>query len=205
MIDLIMAAKEPITLVSIGPAPNVAAALEREPGIARRARFVGMYGSVRVGYGASAKPAPEWNVKANAKACAKVFTAPWEMTITPLDTCGLVDLSGARYRRVRDSKNPITAAIIENYRLWSTHQDASNKTAESRSSTLFDTVAVYLACSRDLCRMERLGLRVTPEGMTVEDPQAKQIEAALAWKSLDGYRDWLTDRLTTAAPQPKAP
>jgi hypothetical protein len=28
---------------------------------------------------------------------------------------------------------------------------------------------------------------------------------AMSWKSLDGYRDWLTDRLTAGAPQPKAP
>ena len=31
--------------------PNLAAALAREPRIARRARFVGMDGSVRIGYG----------------------------------------------------------------------------------------------------------------------------------------------------------
>jgi inosine-uridine nucleoside N-ribohydrolase len=197
LIDTIMKSPEPITLICIGPVPNIAAALAREPKIAERARFVGMYGSVRVGYGGSSTPAAEWNVKADPKACAKAFTAAWDMTITPLETCGLVDLAGDRYRRVRDSANPIAAAVIENYRLWSTHADANNKAADSHSSVLFDTVAIYLACSQDLCRMERLGLRVNDQGFTVPDDAAKKINAAMAWKDLDGYRDWLVTRLTT--------
>jgi inosine-uridine nucleoside N-ribohydrolase len=195
LIDTIMNSPEPITLICIGPVPNIAAALEREPRIAQRARFVGMHGSVRVGYGGSTNAAPEWNVKADPKACAKVFTAPWEMTITPLDTCGLVDLGGERYQRLRQSPNPITAAILENYRVWSTHNNAQNKAAETHSSTLFDTVAVYLAVSQDLCRMERLGLRVTPQGFTAIDDSAKKINAAMSWTSLDGFRDWLVNRL----------
>jgi len=191
LIDTIMNSSEPVTLIAIGPSPNLAAALAREPGIARKARIVGMYGSVRVGYGGSKTPAPEWNVKADPKACQKVFTAPWEMTITPLDTCGLVFLEGERYSKVRDSKDPVTALIIENYGIWS-----KNK-AQKRSSTLFDTVAVYLAIHQDFCVMERLGLRVTDDGSTVIDDSANRIATATAWKDLDGYRDFLVTRLTT--------
>lgn len=195
LIDTIMQSKESVTLICIGPAPNVAEALRREPGIAQRARFVGMYGSVRLGYGGNRQPAAEWNVKANPKACQKVFTASWDMTITPLDTCGLVELSGERYRRVRDAKNPVAAAIIENYRIWSKHNNAKNDVAERQSSTLFDTVAVYLACRQDLCQMEMLGLRVTDDGFTRLDEQARRIRAATAWKDLDAYREFLANRL----------
>jgi hypothetical protein len=107
-----------------------------------------------------------------------------------------VDVGGDRYRRVRDCPHPVPVAVIENYRLWSTHKDAKNKVAETRSSTLFDTVAVYLAVRQDLCRMERVGLRVDDKGFTVVDDTAKKINAAMAWKSLDGFRDWLVERLT---------
>jgi hypothetical protein len=113
-----------------------------------------------------------------------------------LDTCGLIDLSGDRYRRIRDSANPIAAAVIENYRVWSNSQDAKSKAAESHSSTLFDTVAVYLAIKHDLCHIEQLGLRVNDEGFTIIDDQAKRISVATSWKSLDGYRDWIVERLT---------
>ena len=197
LVDTIMQSPQPITLIAIGPLPNIAEALRREPRIAEKARFVGMHGSVRLGYDGNKTVAAEWNVKAAPAACQKVFTASWDMTITPLDTCGLVNLSGERYRQVRDSKDPIAAAIMENYRMWC----GKNKdTAEKHSSILFDTVAIYLAFSQELCTMERVNLRVTDDGFTRLDDQAKPVNAAMAWKSLDGYRDLLVNRLTNPKP-----
>jgi inosine-uridine nucleoside N-ribohydrolase len=196
LIDTIMQSPEPVTLIAVGPLPNIAAALEREPRIAERARFVGMHGSVRLGYGGGKDISPEWNVRADPKSCQKVFTAPWNITITPLDTCGLVDLAGERYQRMRESKSPVAAAIIQNYRIWSTHKNKQNDVAEHRSSTLFDTVAVYLAVRQDLCKMECLGIRVTDDGFTKIDETAKKMNVATEWKSLDGFRDFLVERLT---------
>ena len=202
LIDTVMRSAEPIAIIAIGPAPNLAAALDREPRIAQKARFVGMHGSVRLGYGGSKEIAAEYNVKADAKACQKVFTAPWPMLITPLDTCGLVDLRGARYARVRDSQDPVARAVVENYRAWSQARDPRNgaRKAEEASSTLFDTVAVYLALAQDLVKVERLGLRVDDQGFTRLDPQAKEVDVATEWKDLDRFRDLLVDRLTGAAP-----
>ena len=196
LIDTIMKSKKPVTLICIGPVPNIAEALKREPSIAKKARFVGMYGSVRVGYGGDQKPAAEWNVKCDPKACQAVFTAPWDMTITPLDTCGLVTLTGEKYRRVRDSQDRIAADIIANYRVWAAADPkAPNDMADTRSSTLFDTVAVYLAIRQDLCGMENLRLRVADDGFTVIDPRAKQMNLATSWKDLGGFEDFLVDRL----------
>ena len=195
VIDTIMNSKDTVTLICIGPAPNIAAALAREPRIAKRARFVGMHGSIRLGYDGSKTVSAEWNVKAAPKACQQVFAAPWDVTITPLDTCGLVKLDGDRYRRIRDSKDPIASIIIENYRLWNRSNGGQAAAAESHSSVLFDTVAVYLAFSRALCRMERLGIRVTDDGFTAIDEHAKPLNVAAEWKSLDGFRDLLTARL----------
>lgn len=73
LIDLVLKSSEPITLLCTGPVPNIAAALEREPRIAERARFVGMHGSVRRGYGGKAEPDPEYNVKENAAACGRAL------------------------------------------------------------------------------------------------------------------------------------
>jgi inosine-uridine nucleoside N-ribohydrolase len=194
LVDTIMRSSVPVTLICIGPLPNVAAALAREPRIARRARLVGMDGSVRLGYGGSKTISAEWNVKAAVKAAQQVLSAPWEITITPLDTCGLVTLEGARYRRVVGAADPVASAIIANYRLWSraNHAEAN---AEHQSTVLFDTVAVYLAFSQDLCALERLGIRVSDDGYTLLDPRAKVMNVATAWKSLDRYRDLLVQRL----------
>jgi len=193
IIDTIMKSPVPVTVIAIGPAPNVAAALEREPKIAQHCKVVGMFGSVRIGYDGVKKPMPEWNVKADPKACQKVFTGDWDITITPLDTCGLVVLDGDRYKKVFDSKDPVASVVIQNYRVWSKNND----TSLNKSSVLFDTVAVYLAIQQNFCTMENLGIKVTDNGMTVIDDKAKKIHTATAWKNLDGYRDFLVDRLTT--------
>jgi inosine-uridine nucleoside N-ribohydrolase len=194
MIDVIMASSRPVTLICIGPMPNTAAALAREPRIVQRTRFVGMDGSVRLGYGGVKTPCAEWNVRANVAAAQKGLSANWDITLTPLDTCGLVNLDGARYERILRARDPVAETIVENYRLWS----KANKTEAGtlhHSSTLFDPVAVYLAFSRRFCRMERLGIRVTNDGFTVIDDHAKHMNVATEWKDLDGFRDLLVNRL----------
>lgn len=199
MIDLILASPVPVTVIAIGPVPNLAVALGREPRIAQRARFVGMHGSVRVGYGGTATIAAEYNVKQDVKACQRVFTAPWDMTITPLDTCGLVQLKGDKYARVRGATDPVAAAIVENYRLWALHGDPQGgaRAAQTASSTLFDTVAVYLAFRQDLVKMEDLGIRVDDQGFTIMDAGAKKMKVAAAWQDLGAYEDLLVQRLTS--------
>jgi len=197
IIDTVMNSPQPVTLICIGPVPNIAEALKREPRIAQRARFVGMHGSVRVGYGEAKPPQAEWNVKCDPKALQQVFAVPWDITITPLDTCGRVTLTGEKYRHVRYSQDRVVADLIANYRLWvAADSKLPADMADQRSSTLFDTVAVYLAIRTDLCLMEKLGLRVTDDGMTVIDPKASQVNVATNWKSLGGFEDFLVERLT---------
>jgi inosine-uridine nucleoside N-ribohydrolase len=195
LIEAIMDSPDPVTLICIGPLPNISAALEREPRLARRARFVGMHGSVRLGYDGSRKVSAEYNVRAYPQACQQAFAAPWDVTITPLDTCGLVHLEGEEYRAVRDCQDPLIQALIENYRIWAKRVKWTRVDSEARSSILFDTVAVYLAFSEELLVMERLGIRVTGAGYTVIDDGAKEINCAMAWKDLVAFEDLLVRRL----------
>ena len=210
LIDTVMKSRKPIKIVAVGPLPNIAAALEREPEIAQKAEFVGMHGSVRLGYDGSAKPSAEYNVKAFAKEAQKVFTAPWNMTITPLDTCGIVQLKGEKYQAVLKKNSALTRALLENYRAWyrqglvDEHKDLSeaelNKRVDqklnSSSTTLFDTVAAYLAMSTDLVKMEKLPIRVTDDGYTRIEQGAKVINCATEWKDLGAFEDFLVGRLT---------
>jgi len=197
LIDIVMASKEPVTLICIGPVPNIAEALRREPRIAQKARFVGMHGSVRLGYGRNPKPSAEWNVKADPASCRAALSAPWDATITPLDTCGLIQFKGENYARIRACPDPIVQTLLKNYRVWRafTAKDHKETDSETSSTTLFDCVAVYLACTQDLCAMEKLGIRVDDDGYTREDPTAKQINVAIAWKDLPAFETWLVDRL----------
>jgi inosine-uridine nucleoside N-ribohydrolase len=192
IIDTIMKSPEPVTLICIGPVPNIREALRREPGIASRARVVGMQGSVRRGYDGAPKPEPEYNVKCDPDAFRRALAAPWSVTITPLDTCGLVRLKGENYAAVRNSTRPLTRAVIENYRIWC---GADSKRADSGSSILFDTVAVYLAMSEKLLVMEDIPLSVTAEGLTAPDPKGKRTHCAVSWKDLAAFESFLASRL----------
>lgn len=188
---------DPVTVVATGGVPTVAEALRRDPSIVNNARFVGMHGSIRIGYGGQPKPVAEANVRANPQALAAVFSAPWECTITPLDTCGSVLLKGEKYRQLREHKSAALRALRENYRVW-LHRPSSTISdypIETRSTTLFDTVAVYLAFSEDLVHIEDLPLRVTDEGMTVIDSSKRSIRCATRWKDLEGFEDLLVERL----------
>jgi inosine-uridine nucleoside N-ribohydrolase len=156
-----------------------------------------MQGSVRRGYGEKSKPQKEYNVVSFAKASQTVFTAQWDMTITPLDTCSMVSLDGDDYKKVMDCNSPITNAVIENYRVWTKSGNMNEAQVGSRSSTLFDTVAIYLAMKRDFVEMEKLGIRVTDDGRTVIDGKAKKINCAMKWKDLSAFESFLVERLTS--------
>ena len=198
IIDTIHASEEPVTLLCVGPVPNIAEALRRDPTIARNARFVGMYGSIRLGYGGAPEPSPEWNVRANPAALQAVFDAPWEIVITPLDTCGLLVLEGENYRRIHDSDDPWLQALMENYRAWLPKVDYMDPETDTSkvSSTLFDTVAVYLAWDDSPFVMEDLPLRVSDDGHTVIDPKnGRTVRCAMEWRDLEAFEARLTDIL----------
>jgi len=200
IIDTIMNSPEPVTLLCIGPVPNIGEALEREPRIAENARFVGMHGSVYKGYGGKPEISAECNVVNHTAACQKAFTAAWDMVITPLDTCGLVVLRDEKYQKVRHCKDPVIQALMENYKVWSEkraeNQDRPRPNMfDKRSSTLFDTVAIYLAFADALCVMKEMGIRVTDDGYTVPDENAKRMRVAIDWKDLGAFEDFLVERL----------
>jgi inosine-uridine nucleoside N-ribohydrolase len=209
IIDTIMNSPERVTLIATGPLPNIAEALKREPRIAEKADFVGMHGSVYVGYSGKEKPDAEYNVAQNAEAAKKVFTAAWPMTITPLDTCGRVALTGDKYQNVLKCGNAISRNLIENYRVWykdglrdrkDLDEAGRNRLTDEKcnksSTTLFDTVAVYLAIRRDLAQMRMLPIRITDDGFTRVEEGAKMVNCAVKWNDLDGYESWLVERLT---------
>ncbi len=187
MINMVMKSPQPVTIIGIGPNHTVAAALEREPAIASKAVFVGMQGAVRKGYDGG-KVCPEYNVKAAVGPSKKVLGAPWkECVITPLDTCGLVRLKGARFRTLAESPDHLVKALMENYRIWAKKENVTE------SSVLFDTVAIYLAYPgpKPEVEMEDLKISVTDQGVTAIDPQGARMSVATNWKSIDAYYDLL--------------
>jgi len=193
MIDVIMKSPVPVTLIAIGPVPNLAEALRREPRIAERARLVVMGGSVDRQYNDKLGRCAEHNVIQAVKAAQIAYGAGWNVTMAPLDTAGIVVLADENYARVRDADIPLPKILMENYRIWS--KVSPKYDPSCKSSTLYDTVAVYLAFDTTLCDMRKIRLRVTDEGMTEPHEKGKLTHVAMAWKDLDGFYALLADRI----------
>ncbi len=193
MINLINQSPEPIVLCVIGPQPNIAAALERDPSIAKKARVVSMAGSVYIGYNGKEKPSPEYNVAHDVASARTVFAAPWEITYASLDICGTLRLQGERYEAVASSDNPRAAVTIANYDQWANRK---NYPANS-SSILFDTAAAYLTFSEKLCDVETIDLSIDDKGNTVpDDAKGRPVRCALRWTDRDAFEQLLVKALT---------
>ena len=198
IIDTVMGSAEPVTLLCLGPVPNIAEALRREPRIADNAHVVGMYGSIDIGYDGEPGAVAEWNVRSDPASLQAVFRAPWNITITPLDTCGLVTLDGERFGTLYCNDDPWLDALMENYAAWlptSPYMDPDTDPTKT-SSTLFDTVAVYLAAERNLVEMKALPLTITDDGYTIIDEQSgRMVDCAIGWKNLDAFKNLLVKTL----------
>ncbi len=198
LIDVVEKSDRPVTIVAIGPVPSLALALKRAPGIAAKCRFVGMFGSFDVGYGGG-PVSPETNVRVDPSGLRTVLSAPWQdILLTPLDTCGFVSLTGDRYHAIWSSTgDPVLRALIESYCIFAPRQNWMNcDFFATRSTTLFDCVAVYLAYSEDLVETETLRFDISDDGYTRRSPTgAFKARVALRWRNRDGFEADLAGRL----------
>lgn len=194
--NTIMESNKPITLIAIGPLGNIAQALIFNPKITQNAHFVGMQGSLNIGYAGKPNPAVEYNVFSDIKSCQEVFQAPWEKTITPLDTCGNIVLSGENFERIMHCDNPVVTSIKENLEIWIKKRKLTGlfKT-QKKTSILFDTVAIYLAFSEELLNIQNLKIEVTKIGQTKESENGNLVRCAISWKDVQAFKDLIVQRL----------
>jgi len=197
-IETVERSPQPVTVIAIGPVPNLAKALQKEPGIARKCRLVGMFGSFDHGYDGGPVSA-EWNVKVDPAALRTVLAAPWrDILLTPLDTCGLVSLAGERYHAIWcATSDPLLRTLISSYCVFAPRQNwMVCDFFATRSTTLYDTVAVYLAYSEDLVQTETIRFQVTDDGFTRRAPDGPlTARVAIGWRNRDGFEAQLAGRL----------
>jgi inosine-uridine nucleoside N-ribohydrolase len=195
MIDLIENAPEPICLIAIGPLTNIAEMIRRRPTITAKIDLTAMMGSINKAHEGVAGAIAEFNVVKDIKAAQTVFASKWRsITITPLDTCGIVVLKGELYQKLFDSKDKLVKDLIENYLIWGSCGGVAFDTS-LQSSILFDTVAVHLAYSTEYLEMEQMQLVVNDDGFMRRDKSGTTVNVALNWTDLGSYNDFLVQRL----------
>jgi inosine-uridine nucleoside N-ribohydrolase len=197
MLDFINDSNEPITIICIGATTNIAHALEIQSDITKKCRFVGMHGSVYFGLEGNPGPIAETNVRLDVDSFKEVLCAPWlEKVITPVDTCGIVKLEKDRFLAIKYSTNPLLIALMKNYEIWSQLVTWFKVDYfDTRSSCLFDTVAIFLAYSKDFLEIQQIGIVVDQDGVFHVDPGGELIQVALNWLDMESFCDHLVNRL----------
>jgi inosine-uridine nucleoside N-ribohydrolase len=197
IIDVITRSEAPVTVITIGPITNLAAALDRDPSIVERSRVVSMAAFLRGSQSAGAQP--EYNVIADVPAFRRVLESSWDLTLAPIDTCGLIVLDGDRYAPLRDSTSATLETVMRSYREWSEHPSFASPdvSPERQTSVLFDTLAVYLAYDHEHVAVESLDLVIDDAGVVSESPEGRPVHVAITWRDFDGFLDHLVGRLST--------
>lgn len=181
-----------VTLLAVGPLQNIADALRKEPNLGKYVkRVVLMSGCV---YGATfspGKPVPEWNVYQSAADAQLVYSAGLPLTIVPLDSTMLVQLSDQERKLVADYQSPLTYALECLYRLW--------LSGPTQRMTLHDQLAVAEAASPGtfFTKRETLPLIVDQEGYTrIDRDKGKPVTVCLEPKR-DEFMRYYLDQLTS--------
>ncbi len=192
LIDTVRAQSGIVTLIAIGPVPNLKEALRRDPGIAAKARIVCTGGRIYKGFENRGKPPADWNVRADAASWQAMVAAPWTITTSPLDASEELVLRGESYAAVAASDHPLARIVIENYNLWAHRRNHP----QDASSILYDTAAVYLAYSEEYALVQTRNLAVNDEGHTLVAPNGREVRCQLGWKDRQSFDAFLVKTLT---------
>lgn len=101
-----------VTLCVLGPLTNVARALQREPGIAKRIQEIILMGGAYFEVG-NITPTAEFNIYVDPEAAAAVFKAGIAITVFPLDVTHKALTTPARIKAFRAIGNQAGNAVAE--------------------------------------------------------------------------------------------
>ena len=187
-------------ILEIAPAANMPYLLSKYPGIVKKARVKAMAGSIHRGYDNSSTPTTEYNVKMCPKCMRELFQSGMNVTITPLDTCGVFRLDVEYLRQLLIPPLPLPSAIVTSWTYWCTYEIC---TPQVHTDVFYDVVGTFLAHPdpQTLLNIQPLKIWVTDDGYTVvDDAKGTPMEVALTWKA-NGLHQ-LQALFTTAVTKP---
>lgn len=148
-----------VILFGVGPVPNLADVIEKDPEALKLAKHVySMFGSFFMGYKGGPVPSAEWNVFADIASAKKFASAGAPITYAGLDITTLVTLEEELRLKLLMRQSHLTNALCGLYALWG-----------YETPTLYDAVAVGMALWPDLFTTRAAHVRVVDGGFTVID------------------------------------
>ncbi len=157
-----------ITLVTIGPLPNIGALIDKSPETFRKLKRVvmmgGSIGPVKADYGnaPSIGPMPDWNVRGDISASQKLFLSGVALYVMPLDSTDHLKLDEVKRNLLFTQGTPLTYALTLLYHQW------SNKGLGT--PTLCDPMTIAYILNPQLCPVQPMHIRVDDKGLTRVEP-----------------------------------
>jgi inosine-uridine nucleoside N-ribohydrolase len=167
-----------VTLVAIGPLPNVGAAIDKDLASFRKLkRVVIMGGSIRTmtdpyGVAQPIAPHPEWNIKNDIASAQKLFNAGVPLQVLPLDSTANLKLHEVARTALFAHGSMLTNILAGLYYEWS---------AATRSPTpvLYDPMTLASMLDPSLCPLTPMHITVDDAGNTKETPGAPNAQICL--------------------------
>jgi len=184
-----------ITLVAVGPLPNVGAAIDKDLASFRKLkRVVIMGGSIRTmidPYGVTAPiaPHPEWNTKNDIASTQKLLASGVPVSVLPLDSTANLKMHEVARTALFAHGSMLTNILAGLYYEWS---------AATRSPTpvLFDPMTLASMLAPSLCPLTPMHLTVDEAGNTKETPGAPNAQVCLH-SDADAFLHFYVKRVTS--------
>lgn len=149
IIETIMENPGEITLVPIGPLTNIAAAIIREPKVAKNVKqIIMMAGVTRLGDNALSLPYIEHNIKCDPEAAYVVFGSVAPITMVGLDVTMKVLIDNDDKNKLEESGDPLNLALAKLIETWF---DFTKKD----HSAMHDPLAIALLLDPTLVKTEK--------------------------------------------------
>ncbi len=186
--DLILAcsyASAPLTIIALGPLTNLAAALARDPALARRARLVAMAG--KLGY-----PYPDWNLRCDPDAARRVLASGMPITLVGMHVTLGAKMRAEQLRRLFASHDPLGVTLARCVLAW--------RTWKRRIPILHDALTVAVAADPTLARLQRRRVFVGWRGFSLATRIAIPNALVCTGVDLERFHALLDARLLGGAP-----
>lgn len=167
-----------ITLVAVGPLPNVGALIDKDLATFKKLKRVVIMGGAfqpiptRYGLGTPIAPMPEWNIKNDIASAQKLFTSGVPVVVMPLDSTINLKLHEVARNQLLTQGTPLTDMLAVTYQQWSfgTRQP---------TPTLFDPMTLAWMAQPSLCPVTPMHVRVDDAGMTIAESGTPNAQVCL--------------------------
>jgi len=190
IINTVMAHPSEVTLLAIAPLTNLALALEQEPKIAQKVKEVVIMGGA-IHVNGNVTPAAEANIYNDPDAADRVLTAPWPVTLVPLDVTTTALMSDIYFERIKNKGGKIGKYLYELTRFYSQyHRERNERQNQQNPEAIYghDPLAAFYLTHPHLFQTQKGAVRVVTDGVA----RAKTL--------MDECGGWLTDNGWTDMP-----